>query len=73
MQPGAGHIFISLSRTFSASNTTTLVHQSTLINELSGRVFCAFFFFIIIYSIYLILYCTRVFFSIQYITVPVSY
>ena len=68
MQPGAGHIFISLSRTFSASNTTTLVHQSTLINELSGRVFCAFFFFII-----LIMYCTRVFFSIQYITVPVSY
>ena len=70
MQPGAGHIFISLSRTFSASNTTTLVHQSTLINELSGRVFCAFFFFIIYYTV---LYCTRVFFSIQYITVPVSY
>lgn len=72
MQPGAGHIFISLSRTFSASNTTTLVHQSTLINELSGRVFCAFFFFHHIY-INTVLYCTRVFFSIQYITVPVSY
>jgi hypothetical protein len=65
VQPGAGHIFISLSRTFSASNTTTLVHQSTLINELSGRVFCAFFFF---HHINTVLYPGILFNTIYYCT-----